>query len=213
MASSLFNLQEVQTSLRTLARVVRETREVLAEELEHRSRPPSPAVQNRLQETLDHLGQVREGFILTLRMGPATFPAIGVMDPTELWALVSHVLMDWGWLEQIGLSWQTAGALERVEDQVVSYAHARIALGLLPRLPAEAITYPQPRPTYADIPVPRTAGELLARIEELEQVIWQAGVMPLEAMEPAPLRRTYGFFEASVWLVERYLLDLLDRLR
>jgi hypothetical protein len=67
------------------------------------------------------------------------------------------------------------------------------------------VTYPKSSRTYADIPVPHTPGEVLARIEELEQVIWEAGERPIAAVEPDPLRRTYGFFETSAWLVSQHL--------
>ena len=40
-----------------------------------------------------------------------------------------------------------------------------VALAVLPRLPSEAVTFPQPNPTYRDVSVPVSPGETLARIE------------------------------------------------
>ncbi|OUC08400.1 hypothetical protein RY27_09225 [Litorilinea aerophila] len=86
---------------------------------------------------------------------------------------------------------------------------AAVAMGYLPRLPAQQITFPHSYsdpPTYADIPVPSTPGEMLWRIEELEQMLWRlmsADMQELVQRQYGPLRRTYGFFEASAWLSQQ----------
>ena len=84
-----------------------------------------------------------------------------------------------------------------------------VALGALPRLPAKQITFPHSYskpPTYSDIPVPNTPGELLHRIEEMEQMVWRLMSDDLRGLVQrryGPLRRTYGFFEASAWLTRK----------
>jgi hypothetical protein len=99
--------------------------------------------------------------------------------------------------------------LERVRQQLLAYSMAAIALGYLPRLPAEHITFPYSYsnpPTYSDIPAPDNAGETLWRIEELEQMIWQLMGGNLQALVErhyGALRRTYGFFETSALLANR----------
>jgi hypothetical protein len=45
----------------------------------------------------------------------------------------------------------------------------------------------------------------LERIEEIEQVLYQAGLVPLDELDFDAVRRTYAFFEASAWLVNHYL--------
>ena len=53
---------------------------------------------------------------------------------------------------------------------------AAIALGHLPKLAAEQVTFPYAYtdpPTYSDIPTPTTPGAMLSRIDELEQMTWQ----------------------------------------
>ncbi len=82
-------------------------------------------------------------------------------------------------------------------------------MGVLPRLPAEAVTFPQSHPTYADLSVPGSPSELLERIEEIERVVYRASVIPLDELAIGPLRRTYAFFEASSWLVTHYLPPVL----
>ena len=80
-----------------------------------------------------------------------------------------------------------------------------MALGLVPHLPAQFITFPQPYATYADVSMPVMPSQTLERIEEMEQVLYQAGLVPLEELDFDAVRRTYAFFEASAWLVNHYL--------
>lgn len=197
-------------ALENLARIVRATYMILARQMRDRPARIDALVQRQWDETADHLSQVREGFVLTLRVGPATFPSISVNSRAELNALVQHILIDWTWMEELGLSWAAGTELETLGNQVISYAHARIALGVVPRLPREAITFPQAGQSYADVPVPRSAGELLSRIEELEGIIYKANVKAVQELPRSSLRRTYAFFEASNWLVEHYLPNLFS---
>lgn len=196
MAGSL-DVRPVWRLFVALGEVAQEARLALARGLLHSDEPLTPADQKRLSLALEHLSDVHEGFALTLR-------TTAVRSPSELRDLVRHILIDWSWLSELGLSWQ-GGQTEVPAGQVLAFAHATIALGILPRLPPELVTYPKPGRTYADIPVPHTPGEVLARIEELEQVVWEAGERPIAAVEPDPLRRTYGFFETSAWLVSQHL--------
>ncbi len=173
-----------------------------------------------LQQARDHLGSVREGFVLSLRTSQ-------IGDPRELRFLLDRVLLDWSRLsEELGAEEESSasadgpasdgeagdkieGKIERLHSQMLAFSMAAIALGHLPRLPAEQITFPKSYgtpPTYADIPVPRTPAEMLGRIDELETTLWQ-----LMARDPQEMvdhhygrvRRTYGFFESSARLTRR----------
>lgn len=200
-------MHATRQTLRELARVVRVTRQMLATILQQESRPDREATAGRsgqLADTLQHLEDVREGFILSQRTSPHH-------SLSELRALVEHILLDWDWLTSFDLTLTPGSHIEPVEQQLVVYNHALVALAILPHLPAEAITYPQKRPTYADLAVPALPVELLARIEELEQVIYQVEVMPDQTPAYSPMRRTYAFFEASSWLINRYLDPLLGK--
>lgn len=204
MMSGITDLTATRKTLRDLARIVKKTRRLLASMAPPASpgrRLPEPAP-GRLTDTLQHLEKVREGFILSQRASPQ-------ISLSELRALVHHILLDWDWLQPLNLAFAPAPRLERVDQQLVVYNHALIALAVLPRLPAEAVTFPQKRPTYADLTMPALPGQLLERIEELERVIYQAEVMPNRPPAYGPFRRTYAFFEASSWLVDRYLEALL----
>ena len=109
---------------------------------------------------------------------------------------------------------EPAWTFARVRQQLLAFGMAVIAMGYLPRLPSKQVTFPHSYgkpPTYADIPVPHTPGELLWRIEELEQTVWQMMSRDLGELVQrryGPVRRTYGFFETSAWLsireVERF---------
>jgi hypothetical protein len=100
-------------------------------------------------------------------------------------------------LEHVG---RRPGLVRDTRGALAAFAHARVALALIPRLPASAVSWP-PRPTYVDVPRPRGAGELVDRLEEIERTIWRLSVWrerPERDQEPA--RRTLAFFDAIVYL-------------
>jgi hypothetical protein len=202
--SELEDLTAARESLRDLARIVRFTRQTLATAIQEQRMAGRPLSHRpgQLSDTLQHLEEVREGFILSQRTSAyASF--------SELSALVQHVFMDWAWLETLNWAFSPADEIESPYPQLMFFNHALVALAALPRLPANAITFPQKRPSYADVPAPALPSELLARIEEIEQVIYQAEAMPTKVPEYDSFRRTYAFFEASTWLVNNYLEALL----
>lgn len=152
-----------------------------------------------LDLTLAHLGDVREGFILSLR---ATGRGAELRELAEL-VRATLATLDTGWLDELGLELLTDETIHLPHLQLLAFAHSYLVLGLLPRMPRQWVTFPQPR-SYADIPVPRRPGELLERIEELEAVV--ARIQTAETtFSGDSLRRTYGFFEASAWLVRDQL--------
>lgn len=177
-----------------------------------------------LRQASDYLHKVREGFILSVRAGQVSHQA-------EMRFLLERVISDWSQLSrEMGLpegdlthadlthgdvtDAQEATSsteampieVERVRHQLLAFGMAVIALGHLPRLPSKEITFPHSYgkpPTYSDIPVPSTPGEMLWRIEELEQMVRRLMSDDLNGLVQrryGSLRRTYGFFEASAWL-------------
>ncbi len=150
-----------------------------------------------LAATLEQLAQVREGFQLQLRTS-------AVPSLAEMQYLVDRALIDWRWLEQLHWYVQPPVQIELPRNQLMAFAHAYISLAVLPLLPKDKITYPQARGTYADIPVPGSGAELLQRLEELERVIYRVLGGARQRVEREPLRRTYGFFESSAWLVSTH---------
>lgn len=203
--SSLINLQATREVLQQLAQIVKSTREILAaiaQEMYRAGGAPGCEQRQPLSDTLEHVGDVRQGFILSQRTSPNASLA-------ELRALVRHVLQDWDWLESLDLLLPQAVEIEMPRHQLVAYNHALVALAVLPRLPADVVTFPQRRPTYRDLNLPPAPTAILERIEEIERVIYQAEVMPARRLAYHPFRRTYAFFEASTWLVDNYLTPLL----
>ncbi len=152
------------------------------------------------REALDYLAEVREGFVLSVRVERTH-------DPRELMYLVNRLLMDWDWLRDLGIEMAPAEEIERVGRQLVAFAMAAVAFALAPHLPPEAVTFPLrdffPQRTYADIPVPRSPAELWERIEEVERVVYAAGVRSLSSLPAPRLRRTYAFFEANAWVADQ----------
>lgn len=109
----------------------------------------------------------------------------------------------------VAASAEKKAQMEQVRHQLLAFSMAAVAMGYLPRLPSQEITFPHSHgkpPTYRDIPVPSTPGEMLWRIDELEQMVTRLMSDDLAALVQrryGPLRRTYGFFEASAWLTHK----------
>lgn len=177
-----------------MGQVAGAVRDVLAAGLIQYERSLPASRRQALRQALTHLGDVREGFVISARTSQ-------VASPEELRYLIARVLLDWGWVEAAGLVLEPGEAVEQPELQLVAFAHSCVSLGLLPRMAPHQITYPVGRRTYADIPVPRTPGEVLERIEELERALTVLELEPLAALEESTVKRTYGFFETSAWLV------------
>lgn len=176
----LWDLRAGLQALQALGQLAEQTRTALARRIQ--GEPLPEKAQATLQDALDHLSEVREGFILTLRTS-------AVPSLAELRALVERVMVDWSAWEAAGFRFMPAFELARPGDQIFFFHHAYLAMGILPRLPDYAVTFPhQRRPSYADIPVPGTPGEVLERIEEMEHVVWVAENADLEAAPPPGFR-------------------------
>ncbi len=207
MREKRWNIDEVLEQFVALQEVASSTREALAQaivsELLHQAR----GRQNiSMREALEFLEEVREGFTLSVR-------AEQTYDKGELAYLVNQLFMDWNWLSDMGIQMGMPEAVERVGRQLVAFAMAAVALAMTPELPPEVITFPLKRffpiKTYADIPVPRSPGEVWERLEEIERVVYTAGIRPLSSVHPSPLRRAYAFFEANAWVAEQHLARFL----
>jgi hypothetical protein len=165
-----------------------------------------------LQQARDHLAQVREGFVLSVRTAQLN-------EKSELRFLLERVLVDWNaFSRELGIDAGQEPTTEQNEplipvddarQQLLSFGMAAIALGYLPKLPADQVTFPysyNDPPTYCDIPTPNTPGAMLSRIEELEQMVWRlmgGDMQGLLHQRYGALRRTYGFFESSAHLARR----------
>ena len=87
-------------------------------------------------------------------------------------------------------------ALRAIDGRTMLAAgHARVVFSVIPQLPTEAVAWPQRRPSYADIPVPRSEGELMLRAEELARVVWR--VAAGDERRDEALRRTLAFYDAG----------------
>jgi hypothetical protein len=200
--SDLLSIDEARQTLRRLTVIAFEANRTLQDSLHHPDRPPTYEQICVRQRILEELVRMREGFLLALKTDQ-------VVDSTELRDFLK-LLIDWTWLNELGLSWQTDAPIERLNNQVILHQHALIAMGILPRLPSEAITFPGRNPNkYSDIDPPGTPGATLTRLEELERVMWRATSEPLAALPGGAVRRTYGFFEATTWLARHHLRGMV----
>jgi hypothetical protein len=82
--------------------------------------------------------------------------------------------------------------------------HARVVLALIPGTLAEDVRFPGAH-SYADIPVPRTPGEFVERVEEIERILWWLCVGERRRRGDPAYRRVYGFFDVGERLTGRGL--------
>jgi hypothetical protein len=154
------------------------------------------AVRDHLaREALNHVEAMLEGLVLLARTGQ--------FSTEELRSLVQRA----GIVEPArpGSPEARAAAAEAAHERPVLRAvdgrsmlaagHARVVFSVIPSLPSDAISWPMQRRTYADIPVPHSAGELLLRAEELARVVWR--VATGDERRDEPLRRTLAFYDAG----------------
>jgi hypothetical protein len=147
------------------------------------------------REALGHVDAVLEGLVLLARTGQ--------FSSEELRALVQRA----GIVAppRPGTPDARAAELESAHDRpglraidgrtMLAAGHARVVFSLIPRLPADAVGWSTNPRSYADIPVPRSEGELMLRAEELARVVWR--VAAGDPRRDEPLRRTLAFFEAG----------------
>lgn len=161
----------------------------------HEGEGEGPARDVLAREALDHVDAVLEGLVLLARTGQ--------FSSEELRALVQRA----GIVAPArpGTADARAAEAEAAHDQsrlhaidgrtMLAAGHARVVFSVIPRLPADALAWSTNRRGYADIPVPRSEGELMLRAEELARVVWR--VAAGNSRRDEPLRRTLAFFEAG----------------
>lgn len=202
--TELTDLETTRRMLRRLMHVAEQTRKSMGLAAQPHNRPESQPQMDIITDALDYLAQAREGFIITLRTPTS-------LTTTEMRALIQRVMVDWDWLQAMGLERQAEPEILPVEEPLIAYHHSLLALGVLPRLPPEAVTYPGYRRTYSDIPVPSTPHETLDRLEEMERALAEveAADGDIDLWFKEAVRHTYGFFEATHWLMTNSLRHLL----
>ena len=147
------------------------------------------------REALGHVEAVLDGLILLARTGGYSSEELrmlvrraGIVGPARP-----------GSPEALAAEQEAAHsrpALRAIDGRTILAAgHARVVFSVIPQLPPEAVAWPRRHPTYADIPVPRSEGELMLRAEELARVVWR--VAAGDERRDEPLRRTLAFYEAG----------------
>lgn len=200
---SLDSLIEFQA----LGDVAREMRDSLAYRLVAPEVDLPDRAHTAFGHALSHLGHVREGFAVSLR-------AEDITRISELRDLVKAILIEWRQAEEaLGVQFMPAERVELPHSQIMAFAHSYVTFGMIPQLPPDQVTFPQQRRTYSDIHAPRTPGEVLERIEEMEEVVCEVENTSLKRVDRSRLRRTYGFFETSAWLVAIHLVRFRRRKR
>jgi hypothetical protein len=156
------------------------------------------------REALHHVEAVLEGLILLARTGQFSGGELrelvrraGIVAPASPGSAEARAAAE--------ESRQPRPPLRAVDGRTMLAAgHARVVFSVIPSLPPEAVSWPSPRRTYADIAAPHSAGELLARAEELTRVVWR--VASGDERRDEPLRRTLAFYDAGARLSVRGFL-------
>ena len=179
----------------------RRTRLALLSVIHHEDLGGSAVRDHLAREALAHVDSVLEGLMLVARTGQ--------FSGEELRALVRRA----GIVEPArpGTADARAADHEAAHDRstlraidgrtMLAVGHARVVFSLIPQLPAEAVAWPRRHRTYADIPVPRSEGEVMLRAEELARVLWR--VAAGDDRHDEPLRRTLAFYDAGARLSVR----------
>jgi hypothetical protein len=181
---------------RAMGKVAEETRLVLVQWAN--LHPLTPRQLTLLDATLQHLAAVREGFQLSLRSGGAA--------ARELRDIVRYTLntIDWSFLNELGLDLQQEAEVQRLGVQLLAFAHASIAVSVLPLLPPGEVSHPASA-HYRDLPRPRRPGEWLEHVDELEVVLTRLQAQNRRGLSSPSLRRAHAYFDASAWLVREHL--------
>jgi hypothetical protein len=153
------------------------------------------------REALAHVEAVLEGIVLLARTGQFSREELrvlvqraGIVAPPPRGSMEAHAAAEEAARER--------PQLRRIDGRAMLAAgHARVVFSVIPQLPPDAVAWPRHPRTYADIPVPRSEGELVLRAEELARVVWR--VAAGDGRVDEPLRRTLAFYEAGARLSYR----------
>jgi hypothetical protein len=185
-----------------LHRVFRETRVVL-DAVVTRGDLPEGATELVATEALAHVEDVEAGFRAWLRASEGELRELRELvlhgglglpvarDPAEERAALAEAMQA---RTGAGGERDLAPAPSR---RLAALAQARLVFAMLPRTPAPDVHWPNGRRSYADIPVPRTPGQLAERIEELERELWWVATGRVPLRPEGAYRRTYGFFDTA----------------
>ncbi len=181
-----------------LLETCRRTRLALLSVIHHEDRDGEAVREHLAREALAHVESVLEGLVVMARAGQ--------FSGEELRALVRRA----GIVEPArpGSAAARAAEHEAAHDRstlraidgrtMLAVGHARVVFSVIPQLPPDAVAWPRRHRTYADIPVPRSEGELMLRAEELARVLWR--VAAGDDRRDEPLRRTLAFYDAGARL-------------
>jgi hypothetical protein len=150
------------------------------------------------RDALGHVDAVLEGLVLLARTGQfsreelrALVQRAGIVSPPLRGTPDARAADEAAAHEQ--------PRVRRIDGRLMLAAgHARVVFSVIPRLPPAAVGWPREPRSYADIPVPRSEGELMLRAEELARVVWR--VAAGDERRDEPLRRTLAFYEAGARL-------------
>lgn len=184
-----------------LALLFGRTRMALDQVLDH-GHPNHLDVSLIADQTLPHIEGVEAGFRARLRANDVDMPELrglvargGLRLPEPRGDAESRAAL----IEAMQALSGAGGPREVVAApgrELAALEHARIAMALVPRTEPDDVHY-RGRRSYADIAAPRSPGEFVARIEEVERTLWQAAAGRAGRRADSTWRRVYAFFDAG----------------
>ena len=164
---------------------------------------PEGATEVLAGEALPHIEDVEAGFRVWLKAGEAQLTELRqlvmqaglVVPPARDDAEARAALIEA--MQALSGAGGEREILPASPRRLAALEHARLVFAFLPSTPPEEVHYPAGRRTYADIPSPRTPGELALRIEELERQLWWVAAGRSPRPSDPSYRRVYGFFDAA----------------
>lgn len=176
----------------------RRTRLALLSVMHDEDRDGAAVREHLAREALAHVESVLEGLVVMARAGQfsgeelrALVKRAGIVAPARPGSADARAAE-----HEAAHEHSTLRAIDG--RTMLAVGHARVVFSVIPQLPPDAVAWPRRHRTYADIPVPRSEGELMLRAEELARVLWR--VAAGDERRDEPLRRTLAFYDAGARL-------------
>lgn len=165
----------------------------------HASRPDATML---VDETLPHVEGIEAGFRARLRAADIDLPELrGLVARAGLHAAEPRSQAEYRAalieaMQALGAPGGSPAMIAAPGRELAALEHARIAMAMVPHTAPADVRY-RGRASYADIAAPRSPGEFVARVEEVERTLWHAATGRSATRTDPVWRRVYAFFDTG----------------